>query len=50
MKLDRYDVEIDDLRSAIEYLKTLGFKPNKDGYILRKKDVKQFLGDYSDFI
>ena len=42
-----YDIELPE---AIEYLKTLGFKPNKDGYILRKKDVKQFLGDYSDFI
>src|SRR5699024_3425271 len=40
-----YDIELPE---AIEYLKTLGFKPNKDGYILRKKDVKQFLGDYSD--
>ena len=42
-----YDIELPE---AIEYLKTLGFKPHKDGYILRKKDVKQFLGDYSDFI
>ncbi|UXR08131.1 hypothetical protein [Staphylococcus phage vB_ScaM-V1SC04] len=42
-----YNIELPE---AIEYLKTLGFKPNKDGYILRKKDVKQFLGDYSDFI
>lgn len=42
-----YDI---DLPEAIEFLKSLGFKPHNEGYILKKKDVREFLGDYSDFL
>ena len=38
------------LPEAIEFLEFLGFKEKEDYFVLSKKDVLDFLGDYSDFI
>lgn len=42
-----YDI---DLPEAIEFLKILGFETYKDGYILKKKDVQEFIGEFRAFI
>ncbi|WRW34638.1 virion structural protein [Staphylococcus phage CF5] len=42
-----YDI---DLPEAIEFLKILGFETYKDGYILNKKDVQEFIGEFRAFI
>jgi len=42
-----YDIQ---LPQAIEYLNYLGFKKVDGGFIMSKKDVRNFLGEHSDFI
>ncbi|WAW11931.1 hypothetical protein [Staphylococcus phage SAP6] len=37
-----------ELPQAIEFLKLLGFIKNKDYYVLKKQDIKLFLGEYSE--
>ncbi len=39
-----------ELPQAIEFLKLLGFIKNKDYYVLKKQDIKLFLGEYSELI